>query len=134
MDAQNKQGAQRETDARQRQNQAEKDPFLNPWKTQSRYSTVNKTPPRPESPSPQSQNALPLDPSADYDGQPCKYFTKTSDEAHLLYHSDGAMVSYGGRIYSCKGGTWQFRTTSDHFWGTNQQLNAMEAAQVENSR
>lgn len=48
-----------------------------------------------------------LDPSIDYSGKSCSYFTKPSvDEHGTNYYADGAFSCYGKRMYECSARKW----------------------------
>jgi|GEM_PF-6359282 len=74
------------------------------------------------------------DPSLNYEGQSCNYFTKQNDDAHVYHHSNGTMISYGGNIYVCADFHWKFITTTDHYWGSPSDTAKLEASRVENSK
>jgi hypothetical protein len=102
----------------------------NPWSTDAPKLDKNGGSPQP----PSSQSGQPTqvsvkDPSQDYSGKPCEYFTKKSDDAHLYYHRDGATVAYGKNIYVCDAGWWRFRTTTDRYWAP---VRNIEASKLEN--
>lgn len=49
----------------------------------------------------------PLDPSVDYSGQPCVYFTKppvTDEGTKMNSYAEGSVVMYGTRTYKCRSG------------------------------
>ncbi|WCM48960.1 hypothetical protein OH720_18285 [Pseudomonas sp. WJP1] len=117
----------KEEQARKNRIQVQKskqDPTLNPWANKGQRNDEPKT----EEPKSMTANQ-PLDPTNDYDGKPCKYFTKHNDDAHLYYHQDGAIVSYGERVYECSGGRWRYLVNVRNYWANPA---GIEASKVEN--
>lgn len=51
----------------------------------------------------------PLDPSRDYSGQSCSYFTKPAREGdhRLNYYADNSFVCYGAKMYKCVARRWE---------------------------
>lgn len=92
------------TAARQR---AMKDPTLDPWSghessegaSKNKNSQLQKT----------ANSNSSKDPSANYAGKPCEYFTRPSDEAHLNYYANGATVVYGDKAYQCIDRRWRYK-------------------------
>lgn len=50
----------------------------------------------------------PKDPSVNYNGKSCSYFTKNNDEAHINSYADGVFRLYGDRYYMCENGRWKY--------------------------
>lgn len=119
--------------AQERLRSVANDPNLNPWLDKKQDQTLSAPKIANGQTKPPSKAASSLEPDKNYDGQPCHYFTRPSDEAHLNYHRDGQMVKYGDNIYECKDGRWRFRVNSDSFWGTKQALDSMDASRLESS-
>jgi len=62
------------------------------------------------SPTPTTEPFQPLDPTQDYDGKPCSYFTKPAkrqDGSGSNFYSKGVVVQYGGNVYRCTDGVWR---------------------------
>ncbi|MFC4277683.1 hypothetical protein [Achromobacter aloeverae] len=105
---------------------ASQDKSLDPWANNKAGQPSGQKAPQSQ-PTKTSQQAL--DPNANYDGEPCKYFTKHNDAAHLYYHQEGSMVSYGDRVYQCTGGRWRFKVFVQNYWANPQ---AIAAERTEN--
>ncbi len=102
----------------------------NPWAGNSPSFSKGGNTHQSEDPASSSPvQAKPKDPGLDYSGKSCEYFTRPSDEAHLNYYSDGAIVAYGNNIYECKARRWRFRTTIDRYWAP---VRNIEASRLEN--
>ncbi|WP_256815063.1 MULTISPECIES: hypothetical protein [Pseudomonas] len=100
---------------------ASEDKSLNPW---ANKKPAQSTPQKLQQASHSKANPQPLDPDVNYDGQPCKYFTKHNDDSHLYYHQEGAMVSYGNRVYQCTGSRWRLKVFADKFWADPKAISA----------
>lgn len=95
----------------------------NPWA--DKPASLKKAGNAPPSAAPvRNTPAPPKDPGIDYTGRSCEYFTKTSDEAHLYYHSEGALIAYGNKVYECLNARWRIRTTTDHYWAPVKDIEA----------
>ncbi len=55
-----------------------------------------------------SARFIPKDPSRDYNGQSCGYFTRSnrSADGKDVLHINGTQICYGGRFYQCTSGFW----------------------------
>ena len=51
----------------------------------------------------------PLDPTRDYSGQSCSYFTKPAREGdyRLNYYANDSFACYGTKMYKCAAGRWE---------------------------
>jgi hypothetical protein len=106
------------------------DPSLNPFGNPAPGPLISNSGSGGPSSS-QTTNSQPLDPDADYDGKPCRYFTRGNDQAHLNYYSNNAMSIYGGRVYKCVSGVWRYLEPSSVLGDADQQR--LEASKQESS-
>lgn len=121
-----------ESQEKQKQmNKAMQDDSLNPWANAPKFRRGASQNPQP-TPAPPPGTKVSAskgtisakDPGQDYTGKSCEYFTRPSDEAHLNYHSDGTVLSYGNRVYKCVDRRWVFLTTKDKYWASVKRLDA----------
>jgi len=63
--------------------------------------------------------AKPKDPTQNYAGRSCAYFTAAPDDAHLNTYADGANVCYGAKMYVCEGRSWRYLGPCGAFAGGN---------------
>ena len=61
--------------------------------------------------------AKPKDPTQNYAGRSCAYFTAAPDAAHLNTYADGANVCYGDKMYVCEGRSWRYLGPCSAFAG-----------------
>lgn len=97
------------------------------------FAASSQTPPQGPSPTPDGTNPFaktatkPKDPTQNYAGQSCAYFTVPSDEAHLNYYADGANACYGDKMYVCEGRRWRYLGPCSAFeGGTKKQAEKQE--------
>ncbi|MEX5350997.1 hypothetical protein WCE02_06495 [Pseudomonas juntendi] len=118
----------REQEKQMRLDKARDDTTLNPWESGPKFERSKSATSSPSGDSPKvgtnASLAKPKDPSLNYEGRGCEYFTRPSDEAHLNYHSDGAVMSYGNNVYKCENGRWKFLSTRDKYWKSTKHLDA----------
>ena len=99
--------AQRREQLLVEQKRAREDPTLDPWSASSSSGSAGKG---KKAPPPTATNAMTAkDPGKNYAGEPCEYFTRPSDEAHLNYYAEGATVVYGDRAYQCIDRRWRYK-------------------------
>lgn len=107
---------------------AQQDQSLNPWSEGPKF--VRGAAAQSPAATPTSKvgsnisNTKPKDPNQNYAGKSCEYFTRPSDEAHLNYHSDGTVLSYGNNVYKCESRHWRLLTTRDKYWAPTERLDA----------
>lgn len=68
-------------------------------------SLLSNDPPKKDK---NSSKSKPLDPSVNYNGQSCRYFTREHDDAHINSYADGTHRLYGDNYYVCKDGHWKY--------------------------
>lgn len=122
----------REQEKQYQLNKARQDPSLNPWSDGPTFQRRANTPPATPDPAPRVVSSpskpppppKPKDPDQNYAGKSCEYFTRPSDEAHLNYHADGTVLSYGKYVYKCENRRWKYLTTRDKYWASTERLDA----------
>lgn len=119
---------EREQEQQRQLNKASQDPTLNPWEDRPKFQRGKSATSSPSGDSPKvsanTSHPKPKDPGLNYEGMGCEYFTRPSDEAHLNYHSDGAVMSYGNNVYKCEKRRWKFLSTRDKYWKPIERLDA----------
>jgi len=72
------------------------------------------------------------DPSANYDGTTCEYFTRAPDATHLNYYPENATVLYGANVYTCTNGLWKYIRAASSY--SAKARHRMDAVRIEGAK